>query len=280
MAHARTLIPTLGSNGPFTVPFPYFAKGHVKARIAGIPVDYSWLTSSTILLDETPASSADLEIYRETPSEPLVSFQNGPTDAYAHNAALRQSLYVVQEALDTFYLTDSGVDVALVEAAAAAAASSAATALAAAAVAEDLADGLSLADYVLKDGSAPFTGAVTYPKYGLRPDGGPQFYESAGAAALLASGSYGPFTHGAARAPDYCAPVLRCLVADAGYSVGDETTPSSFYTSASFGISPWGSASQVGAVQGGAASVQHKSTGSFTTVSSGRWELLLRCFWM
>lgn len=290
MAHARTLIPTSGSTGPFTVPFPYIDKDHVKVRIAGVPVGFSWVTSSTISLDDAPATDSELELRRETPLSPLNTFQNGPLDATGLNRVVKQALYVAQEKDDTFSLTDAGFDSSVAEAAAAAAGLSAAGALAAQGAAEaaqgEVEDALTslagvLAEYVKEDGTVPFSSTVQFPRGGLRPGGGPSFYETPEQAVRTTAGVYGPFDHGAAVPAVLVKAFARCKVADLGYSVGDEVEVPLFFTTNSYGVSCWSSATQVGGSQGHTVlNLWNKTTGAAASPTAASWRIVLRAYWL
>lgn len=277
MAHARTLIPTSGSTGPFTVPFPYIDKDHVKVRIAGVPVGFSWVTSSTISLDDAPATDSELELRRETPLSPLNTFQNGPIDAAGLNRAVKQALYVAQENDDTFSLTDAGFDSSVAEAAAVAAGLAAAAAQEAQEAAEDAVLG-----FVKADGTTPFTSVVEFPAGGLRPGGGPSYYESAELAVRTAGGAYGPLSHGGAVRPTLVQAWLRCVDADAGYSVGDEAQPMEYFSSPTYhGLWAWSSPTQVGGLQWHTAlAVPHKGTLTPTGITASKWRVVFRCIWL
>jgi hypothetical protein len=86
---------------PFTVPFPYLAKSHVKVEVDGVErTDFVWATSSSIAFSP-PLSSGELVIYRRTPADPLVEYQTGPvlTKAELEMDSL-QALYRAEEIED------------------------------------------------------------------------------------------------------------------------------------------------------------------------------------
>ena len=92
-----------GSTSNFSVSFPFLNRTHVKVKLNGVvmnsPLDYSWVTDSTIQLEFAPTSLETVELYRQTPySTNLVEFQNGANLTKEElNTAVRQLLYIFQE---------------------------------------------------------------------------------------------------------------------------------------------------------------------------------------
>ena len=99
MAYEPTSYELDGVETDFDVPFPYVAKAHVKARVGGSIVAFTWLTPARIALASPGASGAVLTLSRETDIEtPAVTFQPTQTPfAVPLNAGLQQVLYSMQE---------------------------------------------------------------------------------------------------------------------------------------------------------------------------------------
>lgn len=103
-----------GTTGPFTVPFPYLLRAHVrlytqlsfvsggyeKLYVDGI--DYNWINATQIQLTQVLAVGKTLTIRRETPtSARLVEWNDGSTvDMADLNIADLQNFYAVQEQED------------------------------------------------------------------------------------------------------------------------------------------------------------------------------------
>lgn len=94
-----------GSSDVVSVPFPYLDKGHVhvtKNNVAILDADLVWNNPSQIKLPTMPAAGAVLKVYRSTPGDALLTVWSSP-NVFDHrdlNSAMRQLLYVIQEAFD------------------------------------------------------------------------------------------------------------------------------------------------------------------------------------
>lgn len=291
MAYSRTQIPTLGSTGPFAVPFKYINKSHVKVTILGLSVAFTWLTPTTIQLLSAPPGGSVLEIRRETPiGDPLVTFVAGPTPASGLNLVTQQVSFALQEAQDRFDGTMAGLDTSAAVAARDAAQGYAVSALGSASAASTSASNAAasastvasaLVPYTKTDGSKPFTAPIEIPRGGLRPGGGPSFYESPEQAVRTTAGPYGPFTHGASVPAVLVRSFARCVVADLGYSVGDEVEVPKFFVNNSYGITGWSSATQIGGTQGGnVLNLWDKTTGASAVCAAASWRIVLRAYWL
>ena len=91
-----------GSTHLFAVTFPYISKSHVKVRVDGNEVPFTWSTPALVQLDMVPSAGAVIDIRRETPNtEPLVDFHDGSTLVESDlDLATIQSLYIAQEVVD------------------------------------------------------------------------------------------------------------------------------------------------------------------------------------
>jgi microcystin-dependent protein len=79
--------------------------------VAGSPATFTWVNSSTIQMDATPANGAVVRVYRVTPlSAPLVDFADGATLVAADlDTNARQSIYTQQELDDSLVEGLAGV---------------------------------------------------------------------------------------------------------------------------------------------------------------------------
>jgi microcystin-dependent protein len=97
-----------GATRTFTVPFQYLDKSHVVVKLNGSlktsGTDYTFTSASTI--NFTTAPTGTVEIYRSTPTDPLVDFQDASvlTEADLDTSA-RQPLYLAQESADSAALS-------------------------------------------------------------------------------------------------------------------------------------------------------------------------------
>jgi len=91
-----------GSEQVLSVTFPYLDITHTHARFDGVLQEdntWSWVTSSTIAL--TAASGAEVEIFRSTPYDPMVTFTNASLlNEDDQNMAALQAIYLIEELLD------------------------------------------------------------------------------------------------------------------------------------------------------------------------------------
>lgn len=100
---ARTV--STGATATYSVPFPYLDKAHAKiyrdATLLVNGVDYTWPTSSSVLLSEgIPAVGVVITRQRVTPVGQLTVFAPGNLGSDELNKGDLQSLYVAEEAWD------------------------------------------------------------------------------------------------------------------------------------------------------------------------------------
>jgi hypothetical protein len=98
-----------GSVAAFTVPFPYLSEAHVKVSVDGIAqilgAQYDVTGPSTVTFRPTflPEAGAVISVYRETPTDALVAYQNGAVlTAGDLNTATLQALYGLEEVRDKY----------------------------------------------------------------------------------------------------------------------------------------------------------------------------------
>ena len=108
MPNARALYTGNGSTQNFTVSFPFISRSHVGVSMNLItqltPLQYTWVSDSTILFTTAPPTGAAVIVYRETPRDVrLVDFTNGSvlTEAELDLAHL-QHFYTTQEIIDEY----------------------------------------------------------------------------------------------------------------------------------------------------------------------------------
>jgi hypothetical protein len=105
MAFSRVQYSASGTTDTFAVTFPFLNRSHVKFLLNGVEaiVAPTWLTDSSVKFDTAPVAGTLVEIRRETPKAPLVTYNDGSVLTGADlNLAQRQSLYLVQELLDAY----------------------------------------------------------------------------------------------------------------------------------------------------------------------------------
>lgn len=92
-----------GTTTQYPVAFPYIRREHVLAAVAGSPVTFTFVNSSTIQMDVAPANGAVVRVYRQTPlTAPLVDFTDGATLVAADlDTNAKQSIYTQQELSDS-----------------------------------------------------------------------------------------------------------------------------------------------------------------------------------
>lgn len=92
-----------GVTKQYTLSFPYLSKDHVYVRVNSENKTFTWLNDSTVVLDDVPASGADIMIYRNTPKDDhLVKFKAGTGFREQDlNTMNTQVFYLVQEALES-----------------------------------------------------------------------------------------------------------------------------------------------------------------------------------
>lgn len=91
-----------GSTDTFTIPFPYFSKTDVFIRVDDTNIGtYEFLTESSIKLPTPPAQGAVVSIYRRTPKNRIIDFQDGSLlNSDTLDADSNQMMFLVQEAAD------------------------------------------------------------------------------------------------------------------------------------------------------------------------------------
>lgn len=91
-----------GTTQTFAVPFPYISQSEVSCTVSGVPVTFTWPTSSSITLSITPANNATVYIFRTTNENAAnVVFADGTTiRASDLNFSVQQLLYGIQDVED------------------------------------------------------------------------------------------------------------------------------------------------------------------------------------
>jgi len=91
-----------GSEQVLSVTFPYLDITHVHVHFDGVLQEdniWSWVTSSTIAI--TATNAAEIEIFRSTPYDPMVTFTNASLlNEDDQNMAALQAIYLIEELLD------------------------------------------------------------------------------------------------------------------------------------------------------------------------------------
>lgn len=103
MAQSYVLYSGNGSQDTFTVSFPYLSQEHVTVEVAGVEVDFSWLSVSSIQTDAPPASGTNnVRVLRTTPTDAQeVDWQDGSNMVEEDlDTADLQLLYIAQEQAD------------------------------------------------------------------------------------------------------------------------------------------------------------------------------------
>jgi parallel beta-helix repeat protein len=101
---------TVTANGTqidFSFTFPYLARSHVKVTINGIlTTAFSFLSANVLRFSVAPAAGTKVVIFRETPSDTLVSViqPGGPLPVSGLNRNFLQTLYYTQEAPTQTYI--------------------------------------------------------------------------------------------------------------------------------------------------------------------------------
>ena len=100
-----------GTTTQFPVAFGYIRREHVLATVAGAPATFTFVNSTTIQMDATPANGAVVRVYRQTPlTAPLVNFTDGSTLVAADlDTNALQSIYTQQELDDSLIEGLAGV---------------------------------------------------------------------------------------------------------------------------------------------------------------------------
>lgn len=91
-----------GTTTNFAFSFPYLVPSNVKVIVNGVVTPYTFLNSSTVVVEPAPAEGAQVEIRRVTVTEdPPVDFQDGSTLLETDlDLVARYNLFTVQEAID------------------------------------------------------------------------------------------------------------------------------------------------------------------------------------
>lgn len=88
--------------------------------------------------------------------------------------------------------------------------------------------------------------------------------------------------HGGSRIPDAFTVVLRCVIADLNYAIGDEIDFGGFSTQPSRNQSSYANATNIGflyVTAGGAPSIIDRVTLTYATVTAANWRLVYRASW-
>jgi len=102
MAYSYARYASVGSAGPYSVPFSYRLQSDVAVYVNGVSVPFTWTTSSTVTLDSAPASGALVEIERTTSEGTRLSQWQNVTriDKDTLEALSLQSFNLAQEGID------------------------------------------------------------------------------------------------------------------------------------------------------------------------------------
>lgn len=84
-----------------TFSFPYIDRAHVKVTVNGVETPFAFLSQNTVSISPAPAVGTIIRIFRQTPGDPLVTWNDGAVILGKDlNLASRQPAYVAQEAFD------------------------------------------------------------------------------------------------------------------------------------------------------------------------------------
>ena len=102
MAYATNTFSGNGVTTNFALSFPYLSTDHVTVEVDGTQVAFTWLNSSTVTVSPAPADGTTVRVYRRSSQDsPMVDFTNGEVlTETSLDTAVRQALYVAQEAFD------------------------------------------------------------------------------------------------------------------------------------------------------------------------------------
>lgn len=99
----KVAYPASGGQRDYDVPFEYLDAAHVLVSMHGVAQAYEWIGPQRIRLRYPPPEGAVILIRRSTPTEPLVTFQNGAVLTEQDlNTAVRQALFVQQELSEAY----------------------------------------------------------------------------------------------------------------------------------------------------------------------------------
>jgi hypothetical protein len=104
VANSYTLYNGNGVQTDFTVSFPYLDQDHVVILVDDVEVPSSWVNATTIRATTAPAAgTGNVKVKRVTPTEALVTFQDGSgLTADDLNTIATQGRYVAEEVQDAF----------------------------------------------------------------------------------------------------------------------------------------------------------------------------------
>lgn len=99
-----------GSNATFSVPIPYINKSHIRVSVNGVDADHTW-SGGSVVVTTTPPLGAAVRVYRVTPKSPIAVWSGGgPVTAKDLNTVSAQSIYALQETLDSMEERGTGPD--------------------------------------------------------------------------------------------------------------------------------------------------------------------------
>lgn len=89
-----------GSQTDFVFPFPYMDPSHVEVQVGGVDTAFTLPSTNTVRI--TPAPTGTVTIFRQTPSQALVTWSDGVVILGADlNLTAQQPTYLANEARDT-----------------------------------------------------------------------------------------------------------------------------------------------------------------------------------
>jgi len=106
-----------GSQTDFTITFPYLDRDFVEVRVGGVlqseGANYSFLTPTTIRFGSAPPAGVNnVEFSRQTPTAPLVDFENGAgLDERDLDTATQQAIHLANESATSYDAQFSAVGV-------------------------------------------------------------------------------------------------------------------------------------------------------------------------
>ena len=90
-----------GSQTDFVFPFTYLKPDHVKVSVGGIAASFTLINQTTVRVSPAPAGGTIVRVYRDTPGDPLVEWNDGAVMLGKDlNLATGQAVNVAQEARD------------------------------------------------------------------------------------------------------------------------------------------------------------------------------------
>jgi hypothetical protein len=99
-----------GVSTDFVFPFPYMSASHVKVAVGGTETTaFTLQSTSTVRFNSAPSAGALIHIFRETPSTPIVTWEDGALILGRDlNSSTLQSLYLAQEAANNAWDAQRG----------------------------------------------------------------------------------------------------------------------------------------------------------------------------